>query len=200
MVRNSLSVLWKVTGSCIAVIDRRSNFIPTSVLLWKWLQLFSANLSRWQTLNESFMSFVMKENTWSHTWQQRPFVFSQHPRVWHESCLLVFDGILYPATWLYYIYQYVMYNNRNRSITSSQIVPQKNHRSNQIVPERSCLMRPLLLLMSTGSMSLNQEISGSGLPLAAHSMVAVLVFSTTFSWGPISMVGKPWGIWFSENV
>ncbi len=61
-------------------------------------------------------------------------------------------------------------------------------------------MRPLLLLMSTGSMSLNQEISGSGFPLAAHSMVAVLVLSTTFSWGPISMVGKPWGIWFSENV
>lgn len=42
-------------------------------------------------------------------------------------------------------------------------------------------MRPLLLLMSTGSMSLNQEISGSGFPLAAHNMVAVLVFSTTFS-------------------
>lgn len=61
-------------------------------------------------------------------------------------------------------------------------------------------MRPLLLLMSTGSMSLNQEISGSGFPLAAHSMVAVLVFSTTFSWGPISIVGKPWGIWFSENL
>lgn len=61
-------------------------------------------------------------------------------------------------------------------------------------------MRPLLLLMSTGSMSLNQEISGSGFPPAAHSMVAVLVFSTTFSWGPISMVGKPWGIWFSENL
>lgn len=31
-------------------------------------------------------------------------------------------------------------------------------------------------------------------------MVAILVFSTTFSWGPISMVGKPWGIWFSENL
>lgn len=61
-------------------------------------------------------------------------------------------------------------------------------------------MRPLLLLMSTGSMSLNQEISGSGFPLAAHSMVAVLVLSTTFSWGAISMLGKPWGIWFSENV
>lgn len=67
------------------------------------------------------------------------------------------------------------------------------------VPDRSCLMRPLLLPMSTGSMSLNQEISGSGFPLAAHSIVAVRVFSTTFSWGPISMVGKPWGIWFSKK-
>lgn len=72
-------------------------------------------------------------------------------------------------------------------------------RSDQIVPERSCLMRPLLLLMSTGSISLYQVISGSGFPLAAHSMVAVLVFSTTFSWGPISIVGKPWGIWVSER-
>ncbi|TNN88372.1 hypothetical protein EYF80_001154 [Liparis tanakae] len=51
-----------------------------------------------------------------------------------------------------------------------------------------------------GSMSLNHEISGSGFPLAAHSMVAVLVLSTTFSWGPISMVGKPWGTWFSEKI
>lgn len=65
------------------------------------------------------------------------------------------------------------------------------------VPERSCLIRPLLLLISTGRKSLNQEISGSGLPLAAHSMVAVLVFSTTFSWGPMSMLGNPCGIWFS---
>lgn len=60
-------------------------------------------------------------------------------------------------------------------------------------------MRPLLLLISTGSMSLNQVISGSGFPLAAHNMVAVLVRSTTFSWGPMSMVGKPWGIWFSAD-
>lgn len=59
------------------------------------------------------------------------------------------------------------------------------------VPERSCLMRPLLLLMSTGKKSLNQKISGSGVPLAAHNMVAVRVLSTTFSWGPMSMVGKP---------
>lgn len=60
-------------------------------------------------------------------------------------------------------------------------------------------MRPLLLLMSTGSMSLYQDISGSGFPLAAHSMVAVRVRSTTFSWGPMSMEGKPWGTWFSET-
>ena len=59
-------------------------------------------------------------------------------------------------------------------------------------------MRPLLLLMSTGSMSLYQEISGSGFPLAAHSMVAVRVLSTTLSCGPMSMEGKPWGTWFSE--
>ena len=59
------------------------------------------------------------------------------------------------------------------------------------LPERSCLIRPLLLLISTGRKSLNQEISGSGFPLAAHSMVAVRVLSTTFSWGPMSMVGKP---------
>ncbi len=65
------------------------------------------------------------------------------------------------------------------------------------LPERSCLIRPLLLLMSTGRKSLNQEISGSGFPLAAQSMVAVRVRSTTFSCGPMSMVGKPWGIWSS---
>ena len=59
-------------------------------------------------------------------------------------------------------------------------------------------MRPLLLLMSTGSMSLYQDISGSGFPLAAHNMVAVRVLSTTFSWGPMSIEGKPWGTWFSE--
>lgn len=59
------------------------------------------------------------------------------------------------------------------------------------LPERSCLIRPLLLLMSTGRKSLNQEISGSGFPLAAQSMVAVRVRSTTFSCGPMSMVGKP---------
>ncbi|TNN78144.1 hypothetical protein EYF80_011649 [Liparis tanakae] len=44
-----------------------------------------------------------------------------------------------------------------------------------------------------GRKSLNQEISGSGMPLAAHSMVAVLVLSTTFSWGPMSILGKPNG-------
>lgn len=66
-----------------------------------------------------------------------------------------------------------------------------------LLPERSCLIRPLLLLMSTGRKSLNQEISGSGFPLAAQSMVAVRVRSTTFSCGPMSMVGKPWGIWSS---
>lgn len=60
-------------------------------------------------------------------------------------------------------------------------------------PDRSCLMRPWLLPGSTGRKSLNQEISGSGMPLAAHSMVAVLVRSTTFSWGPMSILGKPNG-------
>lgn len=48
-------------------------------------------------------------------------------------------------------------------------------------PERSCLIRPLLVAGSTGRKSLNQEISGSGFPPAAHSMVAVRAFSTTFS-------------------
>lgn len=59
-------------------------------------------------------------------------------------------------------------------------------------------MRPWLLLGSTGRKSLNQEISGSGMPLAAHSIVAVLVRSTTFSWGPMSMLGKPNGSRSSE--
>ena len=54
-------------------------------------------------------------------------------------------------------------------------------------------MRPLLALGSTGRKSLNQEITGSGKPLAAHSMVAVRVRSTTFSCGPMSMEGKPGG-------
>ncbi len=54
-------------------------------------------------------------------------------------------------------------------------------------------MRPWLALGSTGKKSLNQEISGSGMPLAAHNMVAVLVRSTTFSWGPMSILGKPNG-------
>lgn len=49
------------------------------------------------------------------------------------------------------------------------------------LPDRSCLMRPLLLLVLTGRKSLNQEMSGSGLPLAAQSMVAVRVRSTTLS-------------------
>lgn len=44
-----------------------------------------------------------------------------------------------------------------------------------------------------GRKSLNQVISGSGLPLAAQSMVAVRVRSTTFSCGPMSMLGKPVG-------
>lgn len=61
------------------------------------------------------------------------------------------------------------------------------------LPERSCLMRPLLALGSMGRKSLYQVISGSGLPLAAQSMVAVRVRSTTLSWGPMSMLGKPGG-------
>lgn len=61
------------------------------------------------------------------------------------------------------------------------------------LPERSCLMRPLLVAGSTGRKSLNQEISGSGFPPAAHNMVAVRAFSTTFSWGPMSMEGNPEG-------
>lgn len=60
-------------------------------------------------------------------------------------------------------------------------------------------MRPWLLLGSTGRKSLNQEISGSGIPLAAHSIVAVLVRSTTLSWGPMSMLGKPNGRRSSGN-
>lgn len=48
-------------------------------------------------------------------------------------------------------------------------------------PDRSCLMRPLLLDVLTGRKSLNQVISGSGFPLAAQSMVAVRDRSTTFS-------------------
>lgn len=44
-----------------------------------------------------------------------------------------------------------------------------------------------------GRKSLYQVISGSGLPLAAQSIVAVRVRSTTFSWGPMSMLGKPGG-------
>lgn len=66
-------------------------------------------------------------------------------------------------------------------------------------PDRSCFMRPLLALGSTGKKSLNQVISGSGLPLAAQSIVAVRVRSTTFSWGPMSMLGKPGGSWSSEG-
>ena len=66
-------------------------------------------------------------------------------------------------------------------------------------PDLSCLMRPLLALGSTGRKSLNQVISGSGLPLAAHSIVAVRVRSTTFSWGPMSMLGKPGGSWSSAG-
>lgn len=66
-------------------------------------------------------------------------------------------------------------------------------------PERSCLMRPLLVVGSTGRKSLNQEISGSGFPPAAHNMVAVRAFSTTFSWGPMSMEGKPGGSWSSAD-
>lgn len=61
------------------------------------------------------------------------------------------------------------------------------------LPERSCLIRPLLALGSMGRKSLYQVISGSGLPLAAQSIVAVRVRSTTLSWGPMSMLGKPGG-------
>lgn len=60
-------------------------------------------------------------------------------------------------------------------------------------------MRPLLLVVLTGRKSLNQEMSGSGLPLAAQSMVAVRVRSTTFNCGPMSMVGKPGGSWSSGD-
>lgn len=67
------------------------------------------------------------------------------------------------------------------------------------LPDRSCLMRPLLLVVLTGRKSLNQEMSGSGLPLAAQSIVAVRVRSTTFSCGPMSMVGKPEGSWSSAE-
>lgn len=67
-------------------------------------------------------------------------------------------------------------------------------------PDRSCLIRPLLALGSTGRKSLNQVISGSGFPLAAQSMVAVRVRSTTFNWGPMSMLGKPGGSWSSGSV
>lgn len=65
--------------------------------------------------------------------------------------------------------------------------------SQHVVPERSCLILPLLVAVSTGRKSLYQEISGSGFPLAAQSMVAVRVFSTTLSWGPMSIMGNPWG-------
>lgn len=47
---------------------------------------------------------------------------------------------------------------------------------------------------------MNQEMSGSGLPLAAQSMVAVRVRSTTFNCGPMSMVGKPGGSWSSAQT
>lgn len=67
------------------------------------------------------------------------------------------------------------------------------------LPDLSCLMRPLLVVVLTGRKSLNQEMSGSGLPLAAQSMVAVRVRSTTFSCGPMSMVGKPGGSWSSGD-
>lgn len=62
------------------------------------------------------------------------------------------------------------------------------------------MIRPLLLDVLTGRKSLNQVISGSGLPLAAQSMVAVRERSTTFSWGPMSMVGNPEGSWSSEKI
>lgn len=69
-----------------------------------------------------------------------------------------------------------------------------------LLPERSCLIRPLLLDVLTGRKSLNQVISGSGLPLAAQSIVAVRERSTTFSWGPMSMVGNPDGSWSSGKI
>lgn len=71
--------------------------------------------------------------------------------------------------------------------------------SEEDLPDLSCLMRPLLLVVLTGRKSLNQEMSGSGLPLAAQSMVAVRVRSTTFNCGPMSMVGKPGGNWSSGD-
>lgn len=68
------------------------------------------------------------------------------------------------------------------------------------LPDLSCLIRPLLVVVLTGRKSLNQEMSGSGLPLAAQSIVAVRVRSTTFNWGPMSMVGKPGGSWSSAQT
>lgn len=62
------------------------------------------------------------------------------------------------------------------------------------------MIRPLLLDVLTGRKSLNQVISGSGLPLAAHSIVAVRERSTTFSWGPMSIVGNPGGSWSSGKI
>lgn len=67
----------------------------------------------------------------------------------------------------------------------------------ETLPDRSCFILPLLALGSTGKKSLNQVISGSGFPLAAQSIVAVRVRSTTFSWGPMSMLGNPGGNWSS---
>lgn len=67
----------------------------------------------------------------------------------------------------------------------------------ETLPDRSCFILPLLALGSTGRKSLNQVISGSGFPLAAQSIVAVRVRSTTFSWGPMSMLGNPGGNWSS---
>lgn len=59
------------------------------------------------------------------------------------------------------------------------------------LPEWSCLILLLLLDVLTGRKFLNQVISGLGLPLAAQTMVAPRECSTTFSWGPMSMVGNP---------
>lgn len=78
------------------------------------------------------------------------------------------------------------------SVCSQLIQPQP-----QPLPDLSCFILPLLALGSTGRKSLNQVISGSGFPLAAQSIVAVRVRSTTFSCGPMSMLGKPGGSWSS---
>lgn len=115
-------------------------------------------------------------------------------------------GVCHPADNFIYIYTDLISSS---GFPSPELSPQfeswneqfPNDRAGTVqkltLPERSCFIRPLPLSISTGRKSLNQKISGSGFPLAAQSMVAVRVLSTTFSWGPMSMEGKPCGIWSS---